>query len=535
MSKFYLNEDDSIIGVLKEGRVTLSTNHLNTRNSERLINNLNSILKTFSKGDKTDIMLGNQLFVTINKNKIVNKHKLTSFETRLFSQGNYISNLPFDRKTEINAKLKTDLHTHFAGALPPDKLIEIALGQGVVFKKEQLEQIGINTTDFLINEKNEISLEGVIANEKNKMILKNAMKIDTSEQETFNRMEEIYALRGPFTKNPNMFLPIVKEIAKDCAETGVEYIELSLSSVISDTKQLELLTENLPSIEKQTGVKIRFLGALWRHSDKEWNNDEIDRLKVSSRSKYVVGVDFMGHETNSTMEFYNNIKEIAKHSIINDPNFVIRVHAGENPLFKANVRQALLAVKEAHDELQAENKKELPYPQVRLGHGIYGLDEPAPWDEKDSTKNISTLELCKEIKPIIEFNMSSNLSLNNINNLDIIPIKQYIDSGIDVILGTDGRGIYSTSIKQEMLLAQQAGLTQKDFKKIENAERLILSKSKQREKTKGNLSASEISEKLKTCYTNGRPQYNEEVANKYRHQYKEMQDRLNSLISHSRS
>jgi len=43
-------------------------------------------------------------------------------------------------------------------------------------------------------------------------------------------------------------------------------------------------------------VTLRFLVALSRHDDLEWDLDVLDRLKDIARSRYVVGVDFMGHE-----------------------------------------------------------------------------------------------------------------------------------------------------------------------------------------------------------------------------------------------
>jgi len=531
MARFYLNADKSIVANLNNDKLNLTSNHSNSKNAKRLISNISSIISTKKVKGVTTVLLNDAPFVSIAQDgKVSYNEQLTSFETRLFAQGKKVETLPFDRSQKITTKLTTDLHTHFAGALSSEQLIEIASGQGVFYTKDQLQKIQINTDYLEANDKNQVLLDDVILNTANREKLINAMKIDTSEQETFNRMEDIYSFRNPITKNPNLFMPMVEEIAKDCASSGVKYIELSLASVISNFGQLKQLAEKMPQIEKETGTQVRFLGAMWRHSDKEWNNDEVDRLKVMSKSPYVVGCDFMGHETNSTMEFYDNIKTMAKYAIENDPNFVIRVHAGENALFKANARQALLAIEEAHFELQQNSKKKLPYPQVRLGHGIYGFDEPAPWDEKDRTKNTSTLDLCKSLNAVIEFNMSSNLSLNNINSLNEIPIKKYLDNNIQVVLGTDGKGIYSTSIEQEKLLAKQAGLELEDFKKIEQTEKAIIKKASQRFKAYKSTKISNLEKEVESCYTNGTPQYNEEVSQKYRQSFVEMQERLKSLI-----
>ena len=536
MATFYLNSDKSLMGeILPDGTVFVRSTHKNMKNSQVLVENISKIISVATVGKERVVRLNGVPYVTVNikTDQVTQVNELTSFETRLLSQGRKDQAVTFQRLATYPKQMKTDLHTHFAGALPPERLISCGLGKGVTFPKWVLETAKIDTKNLIADAKGNFPLESVVANEANRLLLINAMKIDTSEQETFNKMEEIYAVRGPFTKNPNMFIPIVREIALDAQTKGVEYMELSLSSVISDVKQLELLEEHMPAIEKSTGVKIRFLGALWRHSDKEWNMDEVDRLKVTSASPYVVGCDVMGHETNSTMEFYDQIKELAKHAMQHDPDFVIRVHAGENPLFKANVRQVLLAVEEAQYELKTETGKTFDFPQVRLGHGIYGFDEPAPWDEKERTKDVTMEELCAKIKPVIEFNMSSNLSLNNINQLGDIPIKSYLDRGIQVCLGTDGRGIYSTDLKQEMILASQAGITYEDFAKITKTEEAIIARANRRFRSHRKCNLKQVQADLQTCYSGGEPKYNEQVAQKYNMEQAILQSELTGLIAHS--
>ncbi len=473
---FYLNSDKSVQGIVSDsGKIILTSNHKNLRNVSCLISNLQRILTAEQKGQNLIVKLKDIPFIEINKktNEVKNLNELTSFETRIFSRSVDPELLPFLRSNKKPKQLETDLHTHFAAALSPEQLVECGIGQGVKYPEWLTKKLKIDTRFIQKEADGTYLLENLISSKQNYDTIVSSMKIDTSEQETFNKMEEIYVARGPFSKNPNMFVPMLKQIALDAKNNGVNYLELSLSSIISNMSQLALVEQNLPQIESETGVKLRFLGAMSRHSDKEWNEDEVERLKIASKSPYIVGCDFMGHETNPTSDFYPQIKELAKYAILNDPSFVIRVHAGENVLFKNNVRQVLLAVEDAHRELSQQMGREMPYPQVRIGHGIYGFDEAPSWDESDETKTISTLELCNKIKPIIEFNMSSNLSLNNINFLSEIPIKKYIDSGVQVVLGTDGRGIYSTSISQEMLLAKQAGLTLEDFKKISNTEEHI--------------------------------------------------------------
>ena len=102
---------------------------------------------------------------------------------------------------------------------------------------------------------------------------------------------------------------------------------------------------------------------------------------------------------------------------------------------------------------------------VLVDEDIMSLLKKPPLDSMDFIKS-KFLDLAKKMGAIIEFNMSSNLALNNINSIEEIPIKSYIDAGVKVVLGTDGHGLYSTTGEQEVILAMAAGLEPEDFEKI---------------------------------------------------------------------
>ncbi len=445
-----------------------------------------------------DVKLKEQVFgtymVDLDSSEVLSgdlKHKLAAFETRSLSVGSSALDLPYDRSTMPAHIPMTDLHTHLAGNLPAKALVDLAMkkdGAPIVYSKAALKDIGIKTDEY--TQGDNVAVKDLTAQDRQTLI--KAMEIGVDKLDTFNGMEQIYMLRAPITKDKALFEPILKAIGEDYNQDGhaaTKYAELSHASIIGDPELLMMMHRTLPEVKEYNDVDLRFLAAMWRHSDPEWNSDEVDRIKSIAQSPFVVGADFMGHETNPTADFFPQIKELSKWAIVNDPDFTIRVHAGENPLFadtgynhddylknganywaNHNVRNALHAALDARKEVAAEigvEVESLPMPRLRIGHGLFGLDE-------------ETIRLFKEVGAVVEFNMSSNLALNNIDSINEVPIKRYVDAGIPVVLGHDGKGIYQTSPEQEALIAQAAGLTAQDFAKIHETEEKHIARDKVR-------------------------------------------------------
>ncbi|MDR1693892.1 MAG: hypothetical protein LBR70_01680 [Lactobacillaceae bacterium] len=499
------------------------------RAGKNIKKNILSISSLQRDGGKLSLHIGEETFAsftidaetkTVKLDEESPAQHLTTFETCLLGREKLQKDIPFSRKINRINSQRTDVHAHFASCLPPEKLIEIGLKHNITVAPYFLERLNVNTNNFNVDENGCIPLSdlakdgGIIQN------LKESLALPTDKQASFNSLEEVYRMMNLFSKNPALFSDTLREIGRDMAQGGIKYTELSLAGVISDRECLKTINKLVPEIEKETGCRIRFLAALWRHSDREWNGDEIDRIKAVAQNPYVVGVDFMGHETNSTMAFADDIIDIAKWAMKNDPSFCIRIHAGENPIFQNNVKDAAELIKSARYDLEQEEGRKFTYPNIRVGHGLYGIDD-------------ETINLLKDIKAVVEFNMSSNLLLNNIDDLSEIPLKKYMNAKIPFILGTDGRGPYSTSHEQELVLAHAAGISRSDFHRMIITENKIMYNdevafTKKSKAFDEKLKTMTFEEALETKFStsDGKPRFNAELDKKYRNKKQDLIDFL---------
>lgn len=265
-------------------------------------------------------------------------------------------------------------------------------------------------------------------------------------------------------------------VARDYQKQGIYYTEITDTDLAKENgpaiKLIEEIHEIMPYIEKETGVKIRFLVGLRRIpltiiKDQiitgNYLRNNLDVLKAVSKSPYIVGSDFIGEEINDITELRPAIRELVKYTQ-EDEDFTIRIHAGENDSLRDNVSKSIECVKEALEKGQK-------MPSVRIGHGLY----TANLKTKEGKKLIDNI---KECKVVLEFQLTSNVRLNNLNNLEKHPLKQYLKNNIKCVQGTDGCGFYGTdSIDEQLALQNLLDLNEEEFLKMRNVEEEIIKRN----------------------------------------------------------
>lgn len=264
-------------------------------------------------------------------------------------------------------------------------------------------------------------------------------------------------------------------IARSYKKQGVCYAEISDTTLVKKYESIEMLRQVhavMPSIYQETGVMIRFLAAMRRIpltivkdavTPANYLEQNLEVLKATALDPYVAGCDFVGEEINDIITLKPAFKEIVKIAKA-DPSFVIRVHAGENDSQKDNIAHSIACVKESLEPGQQ-------MPKMRLGHGLYTYSLA-------SKKGKETLKELKENNVVLEFQITSNVRLNNLNSLQNHPLKQYLEKGISCVQGTDGAALYGTnSIDEQLSLEKMLGLTDEELKQMHDSESKIIEES----------------------------------------------------------
>ena len=275
-------------------------------------------------------------------------------------------------------------------------------------------------------------------------------------------------------KNITFFEDTLLWIGREYQKRHIKYVEISDTTLvkkdISNAKMLEQIHHILPYVKKETGVDIRFLAAIRRIpltlvkeniTSGNYLTEAIQVLKVVCKDPYVVGSDFVGEEINDIAELKAVIKEIVTEIASKDKNWTIRVHAGENDSLKSNMARAIQLVEESLLPGQA-------FPYMRIGHGLYCAS-------LSSNQGKELLSKIKEHGVVLEFQLTSNVRLNNIIDLRKHPLKTYLENDISCVMGTDGYGLYGTdSIDEQLALANFLKVSDDEFAKMQAVEDNII-------------------------------------------------------------
>ena len=340
--------------------------------------------------------------------------------------------------------------------------------------------------------------------------IRNSLTIPKDGQAVFGNLEKVYLYRYVFTKGipaddpfsginlegipdrevytyaekmrqdrrddryraNTLYQDLLLWIAREYEKQGIEYVEISDTSLLNKAEfplKLRQIHEIMPTITRETGVLIRFLAGIRRIPltivrDRITPNDYLAEnlrcLRVIAGDPYIAGCDIIGEEINDILELRSVIRELVAIAGEN-PGFVLQIHAGENDSLRDNVANSIHCVVESLQQGQ-------PMPSLRIGHGLYTCD-------LRSAKGKKLLEDMQNYNVTLEFQISSNVRLNNLSHLEKHPLQQYLKAGVRCIQGTDGGALYGTnSIDEELSLEKLLGLTHEELCRMRDVEDSIL-------------------------------------------------------------
>ena len=219
---------------------------------------------------------------------------------------------------------------------------------------------------------------------------------------------------------------------------GIKYSEISYSN----EKRIKYISDMHKGDNR---FKILFgMDRLKKTKDFEKMSKQLESLLNDG---LVIGADILGNEHRLDGSEYDNFKDKLEWilPVLHiHPNSVLRIHAGEFKESTENVYKSLKAIKEVSNKINescvdlfGEVWGVVPPPRIRIGHGI------------NIEKHPELIELLHELDATIEFNISSNYALGNVDDLSTLPLDYYHKNKINYIISTDGGGMYSTSLLQE--------------------------------------------------------------------------------------
>ena len=277
-------------------------------------------------------------------------------------------------------------------------------------------------------------------------------------------------------RSNTLYQDLLLWIGREYQRRGVEYVEITDTALINRADfpaKLRQIHEIMPAVTRETGVLIRFLAGIRRIpltivKDRVTPNDYLAEnlrcLRAIAADPYIAGSDIIGEEINDILELRSVIRELVAIAGAH-PGFVIRIHAGENDSLRDNVANSIRCVAEALGPGQA-------MPPLRVGHGLYTCD-------LRSAKGKRLLEDMAKCGVTLEFQITSNVRLNNLSRLERHPLRQYLKAGVKCVQGTDGGALYGTnSIDEELSLEKLLGLSHDELRAMRRAEDGILEASR---------------------------------------------------------
>ena len=295
------------------------------------------------------------------------------------------------------------------------------------------------------------------------------------DHEVIQALDAMARDRGhPAFSTNSVFQDKLLWIARSYATCGIDYAEISDTTLAKPEAAPHMLDEVhavMPAITQETGVTLRFLAAVRRTPltivrDRIASDDSMRKslqtIRAVAGDPYVAGSDIVGEEINDIRDLAPLLAELDRIAAVH-PTFTIRIHAGENDGLRDNVANAIKCVREGLAPGQS-------MPLVRIGHGLYTRNLA-------SIRGRQLLENLRTSGAVLEFQITSNVRLNNLSQLERHPLPQYLAAGIPCVQGTDGGAVYGTdSIDEQLALEKALNLSHEELVAMHRAEDAVRSR-----------------------------------------------------------
>lgn len=287
---------------------------------------------------------------------------------------------------------KAELHCHLDGSLRISTILDLA-------KKQKISLPTSNLKDLT------------------------KLLVITDRVKNLEEYLERFSITLSVLQTPESLTRTAYELAEDCWDDGVRYLEIRYSPILHTAKgmtpseSVDAVRKGLELAEKDFGIKTGTIICGIRNISPEVSI-ALAKLAVKYKNLGVVGFDLAGAEENFPAKKHREAFYLIQNNNINST-----IHAGE-----------AFGPESIHQSIHYCSAN-------RIGHGTR-LHEDKNLMHYVNDHRI-TLEIC----------LTSNIQVQSVDSYKSHPFKLYLDEDIRVTLNTDNRLISNTTLTDEYKLA----------------------------------------------------------------------------------
>ena len=226
----------------------------------------------------------------------------------------------------------------------------------------------------------------------------------------------------------------IKNLQDELIEEGLVYAEIRFAPQLHTNKGLTQEKVVLAAIEglKLSRLKCNLILCCMRGNDNKDANMETVKLAKKYLGKGICAIDLAGAEGLYPTKDFEDVFKLAK-----ELEVPFTIHAGE--------ADGPSSVSDA-----------IRFGAKRIGHGVRSIEDANVI--KSIIDNNITLEICP----------TSNICTSVYKSIKDMPIKYFIDNGINITINTDDPTVCNTKLKDELIKVKEAfNLSDDDIIKLE--------------------------------------------------------------------